>query len=88
MLQSVVSAIQNTVPISKFNPGLAGKIFADVKLNGPKVVMKNNEAEVVLLLPNQYVQLMDMLPMTLDVLHQFHWEDSKRTFNIQNRRIC
>ena len=61
MLQSVVSAIQNTVPISQFNRGLAGKIFADVKSNGPKVVMKNNEAEVVLLSPDQYVQLMDIL---------------------------
>ena len=61
MLQSVVSAVRNTVPISQFNRGLAGKIFADVKLNGPKVVMKNNEAEVVLLPPDQYVQLMDML---------------------------
>ena len=61
MLQSVVSAIRNTVPISQFNRGLAGKIFADVKATGPKVVMKNNEAEVVLLPPDQYVQLMDML---------------------------
>lgn len=61
MLQSVVSAVKNTVPISQFNRGLAGKIFADVKSTGPKVVMKNNEAEVVLLPPDQYVQLMDLL---------------------------
>ena len=61
MIQSVVSAIKNTVSISQFNRGLAGKIFADVKNNGPKVVMKNNEAEVVLLSPQQYVQLMDTL---------------------------
>ena len=44
-MQSVVSAINNTVPISQFNRGLAGKIFSDVRKNGPKVVMKNNEAE-------------------------------------------
>ena len=61
MIQSVVSAIKNTVSISQFNRGMAGKIFADVKNNGPKVVMKNNEAEVVLLSPQQYVQLMDTL---------------------------
>lgn len=60
-MQSVVSAINNTVPISQFNRGLAGKIFSDVKKNGPKVVMKNNEAEVVLLPPDQYVELMDRL---------------------------
>ena len=61
MIQSVISAIKNTVSISQFNRGLAGKIFADVKNNGPKVVMKNNEAEVVLLSPQQYVALMDAL---------------------------
>ena len=58
---SVVSSINRTVPISQFNRGLAGQIFSDVKKNGPKVVMKNNEAEVVLLPPQEYVELMDIL---------------------------
>ena len=60
-MQSVVSAINRTVPISQFNRGLAGQIFSDVKKNGPKVVMKNNEPEAVILPPNQYVELMDIL---------------------------
>ena len=60
-MSSVVSAITKTVPISQFNRGLAGQIFSDVKMHGPKVVMKNNEAEVVLLPPDQYVALMDAL---------------------------
>ena len=60
-MRSVVSAINNTVSISQFNRGLAGQIFTDVKKTGPKVVMKNNEAEVVLLPPDQYVALMDAL---------------------------
>ena len=58
-MQSVVSAITSTVPISQFNRGLAGKIFEDVRKTGPKVVMKNNEAEVVMLSPQDYVRLMD-----------------------------
>ena len=58
-MQSVVSAIQNTVPISQFNRGLAGQIFEDVKTHGAKVVMKNNAAECVLLSPEEYVHLMD-----------------------------
>ncbi len=41
-MASVVSAIRNTVSISLFNRGLAGKIFSDVKRTGAKVVMKNN----------------------------------------------
>ena len=60
-MSSVVSAVRNTVPISQFNRGLAGQIFNDVKTNGPKVVMKNNTAEVVLLPPDEYVQIMDDL---------------------------
>ena len=39
-MASVMSAIKNTVPISQFNRGLAGKIFEDVKQSGAKVVMK------------------------------------------------
>ena len=38
-MASVVSAITNTIPITQFNRGLAGKIFDDVKRNGAKVVM-------------------------------------------------
>ena len=60
-MESVVSAITNTVPISQFNRGLAGKIFEDVKQSGAKVVMKNNAAECVLLSPEEYVRLIDEL---------------------------
>lgn len=52
-------AIENTVSISQFNKGLAGRIFEDVKRNGAKVVMKNNMAECVLMSPQEYVRLMD-----------------------------
>lgn len=48
---NIASAIRNTVPISLFNRGLAGKIFNEVKQSGAKVVMKNNAAECVLLSP-------------------------------------
>ena len=60
-MSSVVSAIKDTIPLSQFNRGLAGKIFADVKANGSKVVMKNNAAEVVLVPPDEYIETMDAL---------------------------
>ena len=60
-MASVMSAITNTVPITQFNRGLAGKIFEDVKQCGAKVVMKNNVAECVLISPDEYVRLMDEL---------------------------
>lgn len=58
-MSSIRSAIENTISISLFNRGLAGKIFDDVKNNGAKVVMKNNTPECVLLSPQEYIRLLD-----------------------------
>lgn len=56
---NITSAITNTIPISLFNKGLAGKIFEEVKQAGAKVVMKNNVAECVLISPEEYVRMID-----------------------------
>lgn len=58
-MTNITSAIRDTVSISLFNRGLAGKIFEEVKQSGAKVVMKNNAAECVLMAPNEYIKLMD-----------------------------
>ena len=58
-MANITSAIRDTISISLFNRGLAGKIFEDVKQSGAKVVMKNNIAECVLLSPEEYVKIMD-----------------------------
>jgi len=58
-MESVISAIRNTVSISLFNKGMAGKIFEEVRKSGPKVVIKNNNAECVLLSPEEYAALID-----------------------------
>lgn len=58
-MPDISSAIRDTVSISLFNRGLAGKIFGEVKQVGAKVVMKNNVAECVLLSPDEYIRLMD-----------------------------
>ena len=60
-MSSVLSAIENIVPISQFNRGFAGKIFSDVKKHGPKVVIKNNSAEAVIVSPAEYVEIQDEL---------------------------
>lgn len=60
-MSSVISAIKDTVPLSHFNRGMAGKIFSEVKAHGSKVVMKNNNAEVVILSPNEYLEITDAL---------------------------
>ena len=58
-MANIASAIRNTIPISLFNRGLAGKIFEEVKQCGAKVVMKNNTAECVLMAPDEYLRLID-----------------------------
>ncbi|MBU9736313.1 type II toxin-antitoxin system Phd/YefM family antitoxin [Lachnospiraceae bacterium ASD3451] len=59
MTMNIRSAIENTISISQFNRGLAGKIFDEVKRYGAKVVMKNNSPECVLLSPEEYIRLLD-----------------------------
>lgn len=60
-MENVASAIRDTVPISMFNRGLAGKVFDEVRRTGAKVVMKNNAAECVLMPPEDYIALLDEL---------------------------
>lgn len=58
-MADISNAIRNTIPISLFNRGLAGKVFDEVKQVGAKVVMKNNTPECVLMSPDEYIRLMD-----------------------------
>lgn len=80
-MNSIMGAIQNTVPISLFNKGLAGKIFEEVKQAGAKVVMKNNVAECVLLSPQEYVKLVDevndarLLSLAVERLEHFNTDN-------------
>ena len=55
----VKGIMENVVPISSFNKGIAGKIFEEVKHSGMKVVMKNNAPECILLSPEDYLKLID-----------------------------
>lgn len=64
-----VKEISNkTVSISEFNRGLAGRIFDDVKINGAKVVLKNNSPECVLISPQEYTDIIDQLEDLKDLM--------------------
>ena len=58
-MDAIRGAIENTVSISLFNKGLAGRIFEDVKRYGAKAVLKINGAQCILMAPEEYVRLMD-----------------------------
>ena len=49
------------IPISRFNKGEANKIFDEVRLSGYKVVVKNNAPACILLTPESYQEMLDII---------------------------
>lgn len=58
---SVIGVMRAIVPITRFNKGEASRIFEEVEASGTKVVMKNNRPACVLMSPEKYESLMEML---------------------------
>ena len=58
---SVLNVMKSIVPITRFNKGEASRIFEEVRADGPKTVMKNNRPACVLMSPEKYESLMEML---------------------------
>jgi len=53
--EEAMKSLMESVPITKFNRGKAGQIFGEIKKNDEiRVVVKNNEPEVVIMSPAQY----------------------------------
>ena len=53
--------MNSMIPITRFNKGEANRIFDEVESSGMKIVVKNNKPACVLLSPEQYENLMEML---------------------------
>ena len=61
-MDAIVYTMNQMVSVSAFNKGEAGAIFSSVKkTNKPKLVLRRNEAECVLISPQQYTMLMKEL---------------------------
>ncbi len=58
---SVAELVSTFVPISRFNRGEAKKIFDEVRETGFKIVLKNDVPECVLLAPERYDQIIEIL---------------------------
>ena len=58
---SLSNALDALIPITRFNRGEANKIFDEVKESGCKVVVKNNTPACVLLTPERYQEMVDMI---------------------------
>jgi antitoxin StbD len=55
------SILNSIVPISRFNKGEASKIFEEVRETGFKIVFKNNTPACVLLTPENYEEMLNMI---------------------------
>lgn len=49
------------VPISRFNKGEASKIFSEVAKDGVKMAVKSNHPACILMSPEKYYELMEIL---------------------------
>ncbi|WP_347488295.1 type II toxin-antitoxin system Phd/YefM family antitoxin [Desulfoscipio sp. XC116] len=58
---SLSKFMNSLVPISRFNKGEANKIFDEVKETGFKIVLKNNIPTGVLLTPEVYEQMIEII---------------------------
>lgn len=58
---SVMGIMNSIVPITRFNKGEANRIFEEVESSGTKIVMKNNRPACILMSPEKYEALMEML---------------------------
>ena len=80
-MNSKSSVINNTVSISLFNCGMAGKVFDEVKKAGTMIVMENDTPECVLMAPDEYVRLMDVVNdarlLALAVSRMEHFDPKK-----------
>lgn len=83
---SLANAITNTIPITLFNRGLAGKIFTDIKKTGPKIVIKNNVPEAIILSPEEYLreqQELEDLKLLLTATERYENTNSKDYISIE-----
>lgn len=58
---SMKKLMNQIVPISRFNKGEASKICEEVQETGVKAVLKNNVRVMMLVEPNQYDEMVELL---------------------------
>ena len=58
---SLSKALDSVVPITRFNRGEASKIFDEVKESGCKIVVKNNVPTCVMLTPERFQAMVEMI---------------------------
>lgn len=68
------------VPISRFNKGEAGKIIEEVKNDGIRVIVKNNEPECVIITVEEYDKMMELSNRMVTVFQSKEEEEKRKAF--------
>lgn len=68
------------VPITRFNKGEAGKIIDEVKNEGPRIIVKNNVPECVMLSLEEYNRLCDAANRSIKIDTSKEAEEKRKAF--------
>lgn len=61
-MDGILGTMNNLIPLSDFNKGEAGKIFGAIKKsNQPKIVLRHNRPECIIISTENYAQMVEEL---------------------------
>lgn len=77
---NTLKLITAIIPITRFNKGEAGKIIDEVKQNGPRIIIKNNVPECVLISLEDYNSLTEAANRTATLNVSKEAEEKRKEF--------
>ena len=82
---SLRKTMDSMIPITRFNRGEAGKIFEELRTSGCKVVVKNNIPACVMLTPELYQKIVDIIEdhYLLSIVEERAESDNDSTYSFE-----
>lgn len=77
---NTLKLISSIIPITRFNKGEAGKIIDEVKQNGPRIIVKNNVPECVMISVEDYNALQEASQRTATLDTSKEWEEKRKAW--------
>lgn len=77
---STLKLLDAIIPITRFNKGEAGKIIDEVKQDGPRIIVKNNAPECVLISIDDYNALTETANRSFALNFSNESEEKRKSF--------
>lgn len=77
---NTLKLLNSIISITRFNKGEAGKIIEEVKQNGPRIIVKNNVPECVLISLEDYDSLTEAANRTVTLNVSKEAEEKRKEF--------